>query len=104
MDDSRCNFRRHYHRQAGIGQHKSVGAARPTAVAEIVWRFLHQGLDMAALTANRHLRAEENQGTPTIDPNFFVRPEKLPLKFRYRQAHIGSRLPPITTPSSTAEP
>ncbi|HNS20625.1 MAG TPA: twin-arginine translocation signal domain-containing protein [Sedimentisphaerales bacterium] len=44
------------------------------------------GLGVAALTTGLSVRAEDQQGQPAIDPQFFVRPEELTLKFRNRQA------------------
>ncbi len=43
------------------------------------------GLGTAALTVGLSARANDKQDAPTIDPEFFVRPEELTLKFHYRQ-------------------
>ncbi len=44
------------------------------------------GVGTAALTANVPVRAGDKEDKPLIDPQFFIRPEELTLKFHYRQA------------------
>ncbi|MEN6576200.1 MAG: twin-arginine translocation signal domain-containing protein [Phycisphaerales bacterium] len=43
------------------------------------------GIGTAALAAGVNAHGDDKQDTPAIDPQFFVRPEELTLKFRNRQ-------------------